>query len=82
MNRDPVEITPYTITEVKTVKYFNIQIGSVELFTKADIRILLLNENKQVIDYKDIELTGQDYLDWKDDSYIIDKVKQILASSQ
>lgn len=80
MNTEPIEITPYTITEVRTVKYFNVEISSVELFTKVSVRILLLDENKQMIGFKDLVLSGQEYLDWKDDSYIIDKVKQFLAS--
>ena len=81
MSIEPIEIIPYTITNVKIVKYFNVEIGAVELFTRVTIKILLFNEDKELIDLKYLVLSGQEYLDWtNDDTYIINKVKHFLES--
>ncbi len=75
------EIVPFTITETKTVKYFRVRLENIILFKSVDVVIELLDENYNYVSTRVLYLTGQDYLDWKDDSYITTKAIEFLGVS-
>ncbi len=88
MNRETINIEPYTITNIKTVSSVKIRIENVQLFKSAVIIIDFYDSNGRMVDNKIIHLSGQEYLDWKDDSYIYDYlcdkfgIKAILPSQE
>ena len=75
------EFIPYTKTEVKNVKYFRVFVDELQLFSSANLRIDLLDENMRYVETKSMSLSGQEYADWKDDSYVINKVCTFLGVS-
>jgi hypothetical protein len=81
MNGSLTEFIPYTKTEVKNVKYFKVFIDELQLFSRANLRIDLLDENMGYVETKLMSLSGQEYEDWKDDSYIINKECTFLGVS-
>jgi hypothetical protein len=78
---DVILDTPFS----KVTQLYKIRIGekvTVSLFNKAKISVLLIykiNDDTDNVftDYKELELTNEEYLAWgTDDSYIIDLVKR------
>jgi hypothetical protein len=81
MDSPLTEFIPYTKTEVKNVKYFRVFIDEVKLFSSATIRIDLFDENSNYVETKSMVISGQEYLGWQDDSYIITTVSNFLGVS-
>jgi hypothetical protein len=74
-----IQIVPKTITDVKVIKHFKVNVSGLELFTSVTLDVELLDENYNCIKYKSFTLSGNDYLNWKnDDNYIIQKALEYL----
>jgi hypothetical protein len=76
--------TPFS----KVTQLYKVRIGeniTVSLFNKAKISVLLIykiNDDTDNVftDYKELELTNEEYLAWgTDDTYIIDLVKSRIS---
>ena len=67
---------PITKTKVNIVSKIEISIVELILFKSVKVRVVLFDDNKNIINSNILTLTGQDYLNWKDDdNYIVDYVK-------
>ena len=76
MNSTLYDIEPITKTKVNIISKIEISIIELILFKSVKVRAVLFDENKNIIDGHILTLTGQDYLNWKDDdNYIVDYVK-------
>ena len=75
-----INIDPSTITDVKTITSFRVSINGLELFSSVSLRVELLGQEGGLLDIRYVVLTGDDYLNWKnDDNYIITTVAQKLG---
>jgi hypothetical protein len=79
MNNNSIEIPSFTVSSVRTVKYVRIRVENLQLFTSAIIYVDLLDENMHHIENKRYDLTGEDYVNWNDDSYIYTYVSNKLG---
>lgn len=76
MNSTVYDIEPITKTKVNIVSKIEISIIELLLFKSVKVRVVLFDDNKNIINSNILTLTGQDYLNWKDDdNYIVDYVK-------
>jgi hypothetical protein len=75
MNEQVTEIVPAEITEIKHVKYFNVIVTNLELFTSVSLVVQFLDEHKRMVQSNSLTLTGTEYTNWSNnDNYIIDYV--------
>lgn len=75
-----IAIEPSTVTEVKTITNFKVNIYSLQLFQSVTIQVHLFGENDELISIQYVGLTGDDYNGWNnDDNYIINKVAEKLG---
>ena len=76
MNSTVYDIEPITKTKVNIVSKIEISIIELLLFKSVKVRVVLFDDNKNIINSNILTLIGQDYLNWKDDdNYIVDYVK-------
>jgi hypothetical protein len=76
MNSTLYDIEPITKTKVNIISKIEISIIELILFKSVKVRVVLFDENRNIINSNILTLTGQDYLNWKDDdNYIVDYVK-------
>ena len=75
-----INIEPADVV-VKLVTSFTFKITNVELFNSASIIVFLYgNESDQPVGRNEINISGQDYLDWNNnDQYIINLVAKKLG---
>lgn len=75
-----VEIATATITETKSVKYFQVYVAGVELFKSVTVAVTLFGENGAGVGSRTFKIEGAEYLAWNnDDQYLIDLVAQKLG---
>ena len=69
--------------KIKTIELIKatIWIREISLFDFAIIDVRLVDSNGSIHDMLSYKLEGQDYLDWKDDQYLIDWIKLRLNAS-
>ena len=70
-----VQNSPYIKTNI--INNITIKVTNVILFTSAVIYVNLY-QNKIIVDNKVLQLVGQDYINWVDDSYIVNYVLTAL----
>jgi hypothetical protein len=73
-------IQPATITEVKTVTKFFVQVVSLELFKSVTVMATLLTAEGNTVSTQTITVEGAEYAAWNnDDQYLVDLVAQKLG---
>jgi hypothetical protein len=73
-------IEPDVITTTRIATSFRIKCVNLDLFNSATFVAFLQDQSGDTISQKNITLTSQQYLEWKnDDSYIVDLVATELG---
>ena len=63
--------------EIK-INQFTINVIKIDPFVSAILQVILYDLDEKPVDSRMYQLVGQDYLDWKDDSYLVNYVKTKL----
>lgn len=77
-----VEGIIYPPLPINTANKFRVFIRNIELFKSATINVVLYNDNdnKTILNSLIFKLEGDEYLNWADDKYIMDYVKNKLQN--
>lgn len=74
-----INIVPKKLVKIYTIEKIDITISNLILNESVTINILLMDSDSQLVEVKNITLTGDEYNEWADnDSYIISKVCKYL----
>lgn len=67
-----INILPFSLGNITS---FRVEVYQVVLFVKARLRVSLYDENGSLLNIKDMDIEGEDYLNWNnDDKYVVDYV--------
>jgi hypothetical protein len=72
--------SPFTVTTIQGS--LRISVVSITPFISAVISVTFYRENNIRGDRVYLELTGQDYLNWVDDNYLVNYVLQTVGATQ
>jgi hypothetical protein len=80
MSNTNQNIQPTTQTTTVIITSFKVEIRELILFTSAKLRVLLCNEQGDVINYAFVDMQGDDYTRWSDnDEYVYQFVAEQLG---
>lgn len=75
-------ISVNNLTITKTSIIFNIKLEVIELilFESCEFRIILFDEENNIIDVKFYKISGEEYVNWNNDEYIVSWIKNKINS--
>lgn len=77
-----IPIQPYNLVRQQLVKSVDLRVVNLQLFNSVTVAVCLYNEDGYVCDNRTVDISGDEYLAWKnDDTYLVNLVMTKLGLS-
>lgn len=74
-----MDLIPVNINYTQEIKNIKIEISNLILFHSCSFRVILFNENQEIINIKFFTLEGDDYIQWNNDDFVVEWIKNQLT---